>query len=239
MSIDLSNTDAKPQSIMRSPWMVAVLILCTAILASCKPTSKKVQLPEDPHYPVDAKTLKQFEQWKAQQNPAQLAKYQAYVAERIDQPLSLYALSFNGHRTPAQCEHLRFSIPPEQQWSHIIPSLKLIERLQAQGLFKHYQIISTYRSAEMNDCIKGAKRSKHVHNHAVDFKALDENWKPYRQSAYLQLQQQMCQFWSESGAKAKMGLGVYPSRSFHIDTQGHRTWGGDYQRKSSPCILAQ
>ena len=46
----------------------------------------------------------------------------------------------------------------------------------------------------------------------------------------------MCQFWKVEGKNFKMGLGVYGNNRYHIDTQGHRTWGKDYKSTSSPCL---
>ena len=214
----------------------AYMLLIAVFLIACQPKQPETLPVDELQNPVSKQLQQQFEQWKQQQDPMLLAEYQQYVAQRIQQPLSLFALSYNGHRMPKQCEALRFSIPSKNHWPNLIPSLKLIEQLQAQGLFQHYRIISTFRSSEMNDCIQGAAKSKHVFNYAVDFKVLDAKYQPYSRAEYQKIEQQFCQFWSSQGRKLNMGLGIYPRHSFHIDAAGHRTWGSDYHGKSSPCL---
>ncbi|SPL68998.1 YcbK family protein [Acinetobacter stercoris] len=185
---------------------------------------------------ISSKTLKhqqQFNQWQKTQDPVLLQQYQNMINENLKHKLSLYELTYTAHHLPKNCEIFRFAIPAEKEWKRIIPSLQLIEKLQEVGIFKQFQIISTYRSPQLNSCVGGAKKSQHLNNFAVDFKVLDEHGKAY--SDYKSIEHELCLFWQEYGAEYKLGLGVYPSHSYHIDTVAYRTWGGDYRTQSSPC----
>lgn len=220
---------------MKSGFLIAMIsLLC---IAGCqRPPKPQTAVVVDQEQYVAKAVQDQFQHWRHQETANSLNDYPRYVALRVKQPLSLFSLSYNGHRMPKQCEPFRFSIPPKALWPNIIPSLKLAERFQSQGIYAHYRIISTFRSDEMNTCIGGAKHSKHTQNHAVDFKVLNAQQKPYSDAEYQQIEQQLCAFWHKSGKALNMGLGIYPGHSFHIDVAGYRTWGGDYRRQSSPCI---
>lgn len=217
--------------------LALISLLC---MAGCQPQPQdQAAAVVDQQQLVSKAVQEQFQTWHSQQEANGVDDYPRYVALRVKQPLSLFSLSYNGHRMPKQCEPLRFSVPPKALWPNIIPSLKLVERFQSQGIYAHYRIISTFRSDEMNTCIHGAKLSKHMQNHAVDFKVLNAQQKPYSDAAYQQIEQQLCAFWHKSGKALNMGLGIYPGHSLHIDVAGYRTWGGDYRRQSSPCIRTE
>ncbi|AOA57397.1 DUF882 domain-containing protein [Acinetobacter larvae] len=177
----------------------------------------------------------QFEHWKKQQDPKLLNDYQAYVSKSLQHSVTLLDLTYTAHRMPMQCETLRFSLPPQQYWPNIIASIQLVERMKAEGIFANYKIISTYRNDQSNECVRGAKNSKHKINNAVDFKMLNSQLQPYSEVEYKQIEEKICQFWKASGEALKMGLGIYPKHNIHIDTSGFRAWGQDYGRNSVPC----
>ncbi len=175
----------------------------------------------------------QFQVWEKQHH-SKLNEYATYIAQHIKRPPEPFYLVYTGHSMPKQCEIYRFSIPPNTEWKNIVATLKIIEQLQEQGIFQKHQIISTYRSPELNQCVRGAKKSQHMHNFAMDFKVFDQQGQPY--PSHLDIEKKLCQFWHAKGQKLNMGLGIYPSHIYHIDTVSFRTWGGNYHQDSSPCM---
>lgn len=206
---------------------ISIVCLCSA----CTPKKEHTEdRREEPH---SEKLEQQFQQWKAQQNQNTLNEYHQFIATNLTQAPSLFALAYNGHRMPKQCEQYRFAIPPKKYWNNIINSLKLLEKLNKDQYFSQYKITSTFRSPEVNECIKGAKKSKHLFNYAVDFQILDQNLQGMKEQ---QFTQRMCQFWKIEGRTYRMGFGIYGHNKFHIDTQGYRTWGYSYKTNTSPCL---
>lgn len=175
----------------------------------------------------------QFEVWEKEHH-SKLDEYATYIAQYLKDPPEPFYLAYTGHSMPKQCEIYRFSIPPKKEWKNIVAALKIIEQLQKQGTFQRYQIISTYRSPELNQCVKGAKKSQHMHNYAVDFKVFDQRGQAYQPDQ--DIEKKLCQFWHAKGHKLNMGFGLYPSHIYHIDTVSFRTWGGNYHQESSPCL---
>lgn len=181
-----------------------------------------------------AQLQQQFEQWKAQQNPKLLAEYYQFISQYLKHPPSLMELTTTRNYMPERCYSKRFAIPPQRYWKNVVNSLQLVEKLNRNEFFKKYTITAIYRSPELNKCIHGAEKSKHLYNFAVDFYVLDP--KETNESDRKILLEKMCQFWKVEGKHFKMGLGVYGHNRFHIDTQAYRTWGKDYQSTSSACL---
>ncbi|MDQ9009953.1 D-Ala-D-Ala carboxypeptidase family metallohydrolase [Acinetobacter gerneri] len=175
----------------------------------------------------------QYQKWR-EKNAVQLDEYYQYISSKIKDAPEPYYLVYTGHSMPKKCEEFRYAIPPKEDWSHLVKSLKVIEQLREQGVFKQYRIISTYRSPEMNTCVRGAKKSKHMANFAVDFKIIDQD--ADLDKNHQKTTQQLCEFWRKKGPKLNMGLGIYPRHIYHIDTAAFRTWGGNYKSDSSPCM---
>ncbi len=176
----------------------------------------------------------QFKSWKAQQNPKLLAEYYQFMSQYLKHPPSLMELTTNRNFMPEKCEALRFAIPPKAFWKNVVSSLQLVEKLNSNDYFQSYTITAIYRDPELNKCIGGAGKSKHIYNYAVDFYVL--NPKESVEKDRIDLQKKICQFWKVEGKNFKMGLGVYGHNRYHIDTQGYRTWGKDFKSKSSPCL---
>jgi hypothetical protein len=100
------------------------------------------------------------------------------------------------------------------------------------------QVQSSYRTAELNACARGAARSKHISFQALDLwlveppKDLDAHYR------------KLCDIQERAGPDSRMGLGAYydpkdkdynPEGRFHIDGAGYRSWGRSYTRASSIC----
>ena len=210
-----------------------VVILCPIMLLSgCeKPVQKKADEKnnKDP-------LVQQFEQWKSQQDPQLLRDYYQFMAQYLKHPPSLMELTTTRNYMPEQCYSKRFAVPPKKYWKNVVESLQLVEKLNHIDYYQHYTITAIYRNPELNRCVQGASRSKHLYNYAVDFHVLAP--KETNQKAREALVKKMCQFWRKEGENFKMGLGVYGNNRYHIDTQGYRTWGKDYKSTSSPCLQA-
>lgn len=213
-------------------------IFLSACLLGCQPSEDKVEkvkpLKPNQKQSIMQAHLDQFEQWKKTQNPVELEQYQNYFNAHLKQKPTLFELTYNSHPLGGECEKFRFSLPPKSLWKNLLPTLQLIEKLQLNGVYDHYKIVSVYRSQEANSCVKGAQKSKHLKNYAVDFQTLDQNFKPYADTDLVE--QRLCEFWRKEGRQYRLGLGVYGKQRFHIDTQGYRTWGVGYKSVSSPCL---
>ena len=176
----------------------------------------------------------QYDEWKAKQDPKLLKEYQQFFASFMKAPPPLMELVTNRNFVPKNCEYKRFSIPPKKYWNNLKSSLLLLEKLHQNEYFKSYTITATYRNPELNTCVDGAKKSKHIQNFAVDFHIL--NPKETHKADSERLEQKLCDFWRKEGKQYRMGFGVYGNNRFHIDTQSYRTWGKDYSAKTSPCL---
>lgn len=102
---------------------------------------------------------------------------------------------------------------------------RLLAELRAAGLIDGARIVSGYRTPGFNRCEGGSRHSRHLSGGAYDLElAADANYA------------RLCAFWRRRGPATGFGLGVYDRRRLHVDTAGLRTWGGDYTRKTSPCL---
>ena len=203
------------------------------MLTGCMPSEPKNESAEQ-HKKIStpaAQYQQQFEQWKRTQDPQLIAEYETFFQSKVKQVPTLYELTLNSHPLNAECQQHRFSLPPKKLWSNLVAPLQLIEQLQQEGYFAHYKIISVYRSREANNCVHGAKGSKHLTNFAVDFRTYNENKQHYADTQ--KIEQQLCKFWRGHGKQHAMGFGVYGKQRFHIDTQAYRTWGIGFKAVSS------
>lgn len=222
-------------------------MLCWAVLSfmgsACQPVAENASEQNNTENNEQAKSVQQqttsvlqqqFMAWKVKQDPKVLQAYRQHVASYMRHPPSEFELMTNQNDMPTECEWTRFAVPPQKYWQNIIPSLQLVEKLQLNGFFQRYEVTSSFRNPDMNSCVRGASRSKHLYNYAVDFQVQDADLKQPEQRA--KLQKSLCEFWKKEGKRYKMGLGIYQDNRFHIDLQGYRTWGSDYSQKTSPCL---
>lgn len=167
-----------------------------------------------------------YAQWAAQHS-ANLSTYQAFLSDnRVNHIIEMQQL-LRSSRDLSTCPEQEYEIPPQNQWPAIIPTLKLIEQLQQRQLLPaNAQVGSSYRSQLSNTCSKGASRSKHLSNAAVDFDLPEQ----------ANLVKNLCTFWKEHGQAYNFGLGFYDAQHIHIDTLGFRTWGYSYTHDSSLCV---
>jgi hypothetical protein len=178
--------------------------------------------------PAPPDHLAQYQKWLAQaNNRAQANALSAYLDQQgVDGIFPLDQLLRSDTKWQ-RCKAQPFAIPPRQNWSNMIPALKLI-RSEILPLIGPVEAQSVFRDAAINNCIKGARQSYHLRFHAIDMK-------PAPGVTRQQLITKLCRLHREKGKKLNMGLGIYRGTRFHIDTAGYRGWGHDYRGSSFPC----
>lgn len=134
-----------------------------------------------------------------------------------------------------RCGREPYSVPSNELWDNLLPTLKVLQTLQDQKILENIEVTSVYRDADLNQCANGAPGSKHVHNAALDFRIGNENPDVGEMEQIARAKGELCDFWRKNGERLNMGLGLYASGQIHIDTQGYRTWGPDHTRNSSIC----
>ena len=140
--------------------------------------------------------------------------------------------SFQG----SKCVTEAFIIPPRDSWPRIVPALRLVKS-SVKPRMGELEVLSTYRSPQINQCAGGTEKSRHLGFEALDLRV--EADLP-RHEIFAEL----CDIWRSAGPRSEMGLGAYfdpedPAYNrrgrFHIDASGYRTWGRTYSRASSSC----
>ncbi len=189
--------------------------------AFLSPTSKTAfdnWLAEDPQRQEEFLDLERFllENEVSGIVPAwQLTRIDAHYAQRCDLPV--------------------FRVPPGELWPNALPALRLV-RDEVEPAVGQVQVLSSYRTPELNQCARGASRSNHL-----EFSALDLATEDRRRGA--EFYQELCAMQDRAGPESRMGLGAYfdPAEPdyaggrFHIDGEGYRSWGRSYTSASSPC----
>lgn len=165
------------------------------------------------------------------QKKAQVNAYYKYLMQQVGYVPPMEQL-LRSARSWLVCGFEPYGVPPEEYWYSMVGTLKLLKLLKEQNyLPAGFELVSVYRNAELNRCAKGSRGSKHIVNAAVDIKI------PYQDPSEREiLEDNLCQFWHDQGAAHAFGLGLYKSGTIHVDTQGHRTWGSTYSKRSSRCL---
>jgi hypothetical protein len=166
-----------------------------------------------------------YEAWRQGANAQGVTAYGQVLADAgVGDVVPMSSLLRSSRRWRA-CDMPEFQLPPSDRAAAIVPTLRLVARLQAMGIVDGENVRSGYRSAEANHCAGGSSRSRHVLNNALDFDLADGR----RVDA-------LCEFWRAQGQSLDMGLGFYTPTKIHLDTAGYRTWGKDYRRGTSLCL---
>jgi hypothetical protein len=136
----------------------------------------------------------------------------------------------------SRCGSDYFAVIPEDRWHEIVPTLKLL-RDEVIPVTGPLEVVSAYRTPQINRCVNGASQSRHLSFSALDLVATDR-------SDRRKLFADLCAMQRSAGSASRMGLGAYYNPAnplynldgrFHIDAHGYRTWGFDYTAKSNPC----
>ena len=179
-----------------------------------------------------------FEAWLAE-NPEREERFAAFTAFLADEGLADVVEPWQLMRIDSyyarRCETDPFAIPPEELWPNVLSALRLTrdEVVPAVGAV---QVLSSYRTPELNVCAGGASGSNHL-----AFSALDLATLPRREGEALY--RELCAMHAVAGPASRMGLGAYYDPSdesfaggrFHVDGEGYRSWGRGYSAASSPC----
>ncbi len=193
---------------------------------------------------VDPHSARAFNAWlfairgeHANERPLAFAAFQGFLErEGVAGVVPTWQLLRTDPDYAARCDLPAFALPPRSQWPAIVPTLRLV-RDEVVPVTGRVEVHSAWRSGELNDCVNGAKGSRHLAFAAVDLVAPG---RAGRRALFADL----CAMHRDVGPRTAMGLGAYfdPARPkanrqgrFHIDGSGYRSWGFDYTAKSSGC----
>ncbi len=112
----------------------------------------------------------------------------------------------------------QYAIPDRTLWPKMVRTLKLMQRFIIPSVGP-VEVVSGFRTQKYNLLAGGARRSKHL-----EFAALDVI--PRSSTDREALHKTLLALWRLHGKNLEMGLGLYGSNRFHIDTGGHRIWRG-------------
>lgn len=171
------------------------------------------------------------------QRRASLAELDAYLtAQGVGGVVPTRDLLLADGPNSRRCRSERYAMPPRSLWPAIIPALRLV-RDQAIPAVGRVQVVSVFRTPELNRCGHGAPQSRHLRFAALDLVPLDT---ANSRDAFTRL----CQSWRRAGPRSGWGLGAYfdaarPQANsvarFHVDGTGWRTWGFSKRAASSGC----
>jgi uncharacterized protein YggT (Ycf19 family) len=177
------------------------------------------------------------------QGPATLAAYQHWLAADPARPLAVAALE--AFLTQQGVAHVvptwqlirtatswracgdPFAVPERALWPNMVPALRFV-RERIVPAIGPVEPVAVYRDAAMNACAGGARASAHRSFHALDLI-------PARPLSLADLTAALCPIHAAHGPRARIGLGFYAGRRFHVDARGFRSWGPDQRGRSSPC----
>jgi hypothetical protein len=194
-------------------WLVASLML----LASCTPQA----VPSGE---------REFDRWlaAAPERAAAFARFETLLErEGVANVLPNRELWLTDRLAP-ECVVEPFTAPPEELWPNIVPALRFI-RDHVEPAIGEVTVVSGYRDAAFNQCVRGAPRSAHGGFHALDLLPLDARVTRER------LISALCPIHARERPRSSIGLGIYRARRFHIDARSYRRWGADHRSASSPC----
>lgn len=179
--------------------------------------------------------------WLGRDNhAAEVAAYAAYLrTEGVEAVVPMPELLRTSRRW-RDCGHDAWAVPPRALWPRIVPTLRLIARIETDTGLRLDAARSGWRSETVNRCAGGAARSRHLQNVALDIDLPASLPSPVGTATDAGGNDspltRLCGFWRRHGAQTAMGLGFYTPTRIHIDTAGRRTWGSDHRRGTSLCV---
>lgn len=203
-----------------------ILSLAVMLLAGCDRWSAPIPQEQQSRQKQDEAL---YASWlKHPRNAADLAALNSYLSKHgvaTVVPINQLVRSDVNWR---RCNAPPFLVPPKTHWPHLVPTLALL-RDEVVPRWGPVEALSVYRSPQINECLGGASRSKHMAFHALDLRFV----KPVPRA---ELVTRLCGLHRRTGAKKSIGLGIYKGDRFHLDTSGFRLWGADQRRATSPCL---
>lgn len=177
----------------------------------------------------------EFEAWVGA-DPERAAHYAHFVtflkAEGVADVAPPYQLWIVDRLDSEACVTELYAAPPEEAWSHIVPALRFV-RDEVKPAIGDVEIVSAYRDEAFNACVRGAPLSAHRTFHALDMVPADP--RVTRET----LINALCPVHAKAGPRARIGLGIYRERRFHIDAIAYRGWGHDHRGATFPCAASQ
>lgn len=167
-----------------------------------------------------------YKRWHAG-HASEVLDYQAFLQHNDSaDTVPMHALLRTARRWRL-CGNREFATPPLDLWPNMPPTLRVVAQLRDAGILDTTLARSVYRDEAMNTCAGGSSGSKHRENRAIDFDLPPDSNNVAR----------LCDFWRTQGPALNLGLGFYTPTAIHLDTAGFRTWGSDYHRGTSLCII--
>ena len=218
---------------MASASRLPFVLLSLVLLPGCDVVTDAVQ-------PGSRYSEASFDRWLAQDDSRKetFGRFEGFLADQgVSDVVPAWQLLRTDANYAAWCGFGAFEMPAEEKWPAIVPTLRLV-RQEVIPVVGRVEVFASNRSAELNECVKGAKGSRHLAFAAVDLVAPDR-------TDNRKLFEDLCAMHRRVGARSRMGLGAYfdPAKPvasrhgrFHIDQSGFRTWGFDYHRASSYCV---
>jgi hypothetical protein len=175
-------------------------------------------------------TQREFSRWVDEDSVRQ-ASFTRFrdmlVREGVGDVVPVYDLWIVDRLRP-ECVHAPFVQPPEEEWPHIVATLRFV-RDYVEPVVGLVRAVSAYRDQSFNQCVGGAPASAHRSFYAVDLAPVDATMTRQR------LIEALCEVHAREGERWHVGLGIYDGRRFHIDTRSYRGWGADHHVTSFPC----
>ncbi len=110
----------------------------------------------------------------------------------------------------------RYALPERTNWNEMVDTLVFLKH-DLIPLIGPVRVLSGFRTPEYNRVAGGARRSRHM-----SFSALD--LRPVAEMNRTKLHRILQNRWHTLGEDYDLGLGLYSSLRFHVDTGGHRQW---------------
>ncbi len=157
----------------------------------------------------------------------EILAYQLFLDENAVGDILPLSQLLKSARDWKKCKAEPYTMPPRALWPNIVPTLQVVKKFRSEAILINPAAASAYRDPVLNKCAGGSPGSKHMQLNAIDF---DIDSTPASLEA-------LCHAWRTQGMALKLGLGFYTPTRIHLDTLGYRSWGSDYTRKTSLCLL--
>jgi hypothetical protein len=166
---------------------------------------------------------------RSPENRAAVLAFRARLeTDGVDQVVPMWQL-IRTSSSWRQCRADRFEVAPQEDWDHIITTLKFIDT-EVVPAIGPVQAVSGFRNEGLNRCSAGAPASAHRLFYALDLVPVNAS------VTRGELIRDICAVHARDGQTFSTGLGFYNGVRFHIDSNGYRRWGPNGSSATSPCV---
>lgn len=224
---------AKKLMIMKTNLNLATIIFSALLLSGCGGSTP--QSSDDPIPYSEASFL----EW-LKRKPERIEQFEEFEeflrAKDVQTVVPAWQLTRTDSTIKRSCRSSEFLIPPKGKWNNLVPVLRFV-RKEVMPIVGPLEAVSAYRTESLNNCVGGARGSRHLTFSGADFITV-------KKIPNSRLFSKLCELHRKVGRKHAMGLGAYfdPKNDnknaigrFHIDLTGYRTWGFSYRGASSAC----